>query len=1256
MAQKTLNAFVVLSGQVDNTFGQIGTELINLGNTVDQVSQKLLNFGKESLNVYKDYEYNITELETVWGTNGTFKKGSRELESAMRDMRNVSAEWANTSIFHTNDISNAMVEAAHAGWNYQQMLEGVPAAMAMAQAGGMDLSTAMNYILKAQKSFGWGFDDIISKMDKWIYAANNSAGTASEFGDTFLKLGSVVRLGANTEEMLALTKIMHDMGTTGSAAATLIKTSLMKLYAPSQKAGVLLNEVFGWSDDEVREAGIMDDQGLTTALGILEAYGWSAFDETTKQAKPALQAYAELGEALVRISGLTQEAGESQSDFYNRVIKNGTVISIISEIFGIRGIQGSMNILMSLDEAMQMYNDLSGNAAAGTTEYVREMMNETLYGSTELFLSKVEELHRKTGEELAGDWEKIQGFVGGIVDSLNTMDGVKFGAMVDGLKTIALAGGTMVTAGSLMRFLGFLATVPGVIAMITVGAGAMVSTLNSLKEAKLEGMFGDMPLDTNTLNEYVKTLGSDFNEAFIHVRDFAGALDTAVQNYNTASSTFSSDLLSAMLTKKEFTPEEKQAFEQMGIDIYGEVLAAINASSNMAAEFWMALYGGEEAAGFDPKFQRIVELLNEGKDDAVTQAESVAERLKAAMLKGFEEGFTEDDYETILGMFEEYNALIARAQNQALTEEQFIQQEKWLHKAQTASLDEIQDMAKTVTEQRDTDLAELEDRYLTERARLKYYGATEEELSAPGGVDEQYREWRSQYEANYDEFLATLWESQTRQSDLGEAYKSLGKYADLYMSGQLSPDTVMALITDEMGQSIYAGQGHIDSAWNTTTREQLGKVMGYMVSSLGGESEIASRIEYYNKTGNTEMAARMQRILAMEQLVNGFSNIIMTERPAWDFLKLGGDFATTAQGVDAADAYLQRQTEERNRAMMDALIGSPDYTMEMMRNTISLMNGNGGLAGMFDAMRTYLTEWNSSDIANYNMNALASAEFGRIYEVLSRTYDLPKVYSDMMARDTTGNLTQGNYFQNYLAIYDLLYGAASNNTVQYLQPGQAEAGQNITGYIIEGASDAAQDAYTEAQETLDELGDVSSGSDVTGGADAASAAHSAAQAWATQHPVYFKTQLLGTPFGGAYMAEGGRATEPVVFGEAGPEWFIPEEKTSRTASLILAAMRASGFSLPELAEIAGARMFAEGGTTGAALQWSGMPDTSSAGGRGEAGSESGGGIQVQYSPVIHTDNAAGVDKVLKEDKKRFEKWMEDWWAKRQLYESMVVYE
>ena len=67
----------------------------------------------------------------------------------------------------------------------------------------------------------------------------------------------------------------------------------------------------------------------------------------------------------------------------------------------------------------------------------------------------------------------------------------------------------------------------------------------------------------------------------------------------------------------------------------------------------------------------------------------------------------------------------------------------------------------------------------------------------------------------------------------------------------------------------------------------------------------------------------------------------------------------------------------------------------------------------------------------------------------------------------------------------------------------------------------------------------------------------------------------------ALKAKGGRETRPSIFAEAGiPEWYIPEEHTDNTLDLVLAAAYGSGFSILDLAERAGARLFADGGTDG----------------------------------------------------------------------------
>lgn len=90
------------------------------------------------------------------------------------------------------------------------------------------------------------------------------------------------------------------------------------------------------------------------------------------------------------------------------------------------------------------------------------------------------------------------------------------------------------------------------------------------------------------------------------------------------------------------------------------------------------------------------------------------------------------------------------------------------------------------------------------------------------------------------------------------------------------------------------------------------------------------------------------------------------------------------------------------------------------------------------------------------------------------------------------------------------------------------------------------------------------------------------------------------------FADGGRATEASIFGEAGPEWAIPEAHTPRTASLLKAAAEASGFTVA-------------------------IGNTASSGG-------SSGPATVIYSPVINARDARGVEGVLRADKANLEKW------------------
>ena len=149
------------------------------------------------------------------------------------------------------------------------------------------------------------------------------------------------------------------------------------------------------------------------------------------------------------------------------------------------------------------------------------------------------------------------------------------------------------------------------------------------------------------------------------------------------------------------------------------------------------------------------------------------------------------------------------------------------------------------------------------------------------------------------------------------------------------------------------------------------------------------------------------------------------------------------------------------------------------------------------------------------------------------------------------------------------------------------------------------------------------------------------------------------------MAEGGRADEPVVFGEAGPEWFIPEGHTKRTAELLMQAAEASGYSWSDLASMSGAKMFADGGVIGHSefsafsddaipeLDWGELTPVGYS--DGGSGGESVSPVQVQYSPVINAENADGVDEVLQQDKDRLRQMLEELIEERDLIESVRAY-
>ncbi len=369
---QNLTTAIVLNARVGNGFGKLGATLTELASLTSGMSQGLINFGESSTKVYREYEKSMKDAEVALST--TYGRGTKELSSTMTQLDVAATEWAATTIFHTNDVANAISEAAHAGWDFNKIMNGIPAAMELAQAGGLDLSNSVNYIVKATNAAGIGFEDMGHFIDLWTFAANSSASTVDEFGQAMLRMGSTMRFAADPEELMTLIAVTANAGSVGSEAGTLIRNSILRLIAPTEKADKVMAQLGATSSEA---AALLEDEALQAANARLAAQGFSAYD-AHGNLRNVLDIYRDLYVSLGGIAG-----------GFENIAENEKSMGILNAIFPTRTITEALTLIRGAAEGYDgLYEAMKRGEAEGYGAYAAETMMDSLDGKIETFESK----------------------------------------------------------------------------------------------------------------------------------------------------------------------------------------------------------------------------------------------------------------------------------------------------------------------------------------------------------------------------------------------------------------------------------------------------------------------------------------------------------------------------------------------------------------------------------------------------------------------------------------------------------------------------------------------------------------------------------------------------------------------------------------------------------------------------------------------------------------------------------------------------
>lgn len=857
MAQREVKASIVLGGRVDGSVNVIGAKLDELagkadllgekwlrqGAQIDQVGRQIINLGKESVSVYRNYEDGILETRSV--LQGVY--GNNELNKVMESLEKHAQRWAASTIFHTDDVADAMATAAHAGWDYEKILAGLPSAMLAAQAGGMELTQTVDYLAKMLAATNTPFSESGRLIDEWARAADLVATDIPELGNAFIRLGASAQFADSNEELLTMLAILANVGTVGETAGTGVRNMMLRMVAPTKSAAAAM-DTLGMSEEELEEAFSGVDEASAEAYETLEEYGFSAYD-AQGNLKSFIQIFTDLNDALEKLPS-EQERND-----------------ILATLFPSRTISYAKAMLEAVKSGSiyDIYNTIA-NESSGYAQRKQDILMSGLTGALETLGSKAEEVKRRIGDELAPQVTGVSSALGNLLDSIAEMDDVKFTGLVTGLETIAGLGAGLLVAGTAMKLIGlFLAG-----GYWVVGAAAIIGIAKALKELdeqQFRDKFGDMDLDTDTLSEYVKDLNAAFQTGYTEINSYRDALEGAVTSYTTASQTLSGDLLTKAITGATLTDAEKEQIKGLGRTMGDEVLSGIQASFDETAAYLEMLYGGTGEAKNNPEYQAAILLTDSIHSMMIAEARQLGEDFNKTLSAAMDDSIvTGDEYAVIMEKLQAYNEALAYAQQADSAGEMAVQ----LHKAQSVSWDSFADFAKQTEDAFSKAMATEEEEYVRQRAKQEAYyryaiehGYTNK-LTGKAYTVEDWEKFAASYDAQYQarrialtdqnaQVMATAFDALIASSDYGDAWNLIknvyaayggldtafdeyGNYSDIDWS-RFTDATDIAALGDQV-YGLYEDLGRFEKILKPYKDSAFGSQMLTMLGMTDGLSNV----------------------------------------------------------------------------------------------------------------------------------------------------------------------------------------------------------------------------------------------------------------------------------------------------------------------------------------------------------------------------------------------------------------------------------
>lgn len=438
---------------------------------VSKLTQSLKSAAEYCYNVGSSFEAAMSQVEAISGATG------EELDSLTEKAKQLGA----TTRFSATEAASAMNYMAMAGWDAQQMLDGIGGVLSLAAASGGDLAETADIVTDAITAFGLKAEDVGHFSDVLAAASSNANTNVSMMGETFKYCAPIAgALGFSIEDVSEAIGLMANSGIKSTMAGTALRMMFTKLSEGITVVGKNLGEV------EIKTSNA--DGSMRSLKEILTDLR-TAFEQL-EPAERASQAQAIVGQNAYTGFLSLMNAGEADVNKLRTAIENCDDSSAKMADTMTNNTAGAVTIMKSAMESAgiavyEKFGEKIKDSVEGITDIFTDLTKRIENGELDLVFERVaqsvsnasDQLISFAGETLPGVIEWLANFISTLVDFRE-----EIGAAVTAVVTLkaAMAFKELIT-GAIPLFKGLISVIAKlgtVIATNPIGAvAAAVSAL-----------------------------------------------------------------------------------------------------------------------------------------------------------------------------------------------------------------------------------------------------------------------------------------------------------------------------------------------------------------------------------------------------------------------------------------------------------------------------------------------------------------------------------------------------------------------------------------------------------------------------------------------------------------------------------------------------------------------------------------------------------------------------------------------------------